>query len=298
MEVLYYFSTKGAPQVNLEISQPRTKKAAKEQTDSLNANIPVRYYTNELTDDFSDITRNTFKVGGKYRYLHKNLVWRFFAFIVYRIIMTPFAFLWCKIKFRYKTVNRKAYRAVGKNGCFTYANHTLMAGDAFFPSVMSFPKRTDVVVSPDNLAVPITRGFIEMSGAIPVPNEFSGTRNFLNALEKKTLIGRNVQIYPEAHVWPYYTGIRPFTSASFRYPVRFDVPVFASTTTYQKNGNRKTPRVTVFLDGPFYPDRNLPPKEREQDLRDRVYGAMCSHTKENTVEPIRYVKRESAGPES
>ena len=253
---------------------------------------PVVYYTDELENEFSGITRKRFPVDAKYRYLHKNPVWRFCSFLVYRVIMTPFAFLWCKIKFRYKTVNRKAYRKVGKNGCFTYANHTLMAGDAFFPSMLSFPKRTDIVVSPDNLAVPATRMFIEMSGAVPVPNEFGGTRGFLNAIEKKTLIGHNVVIYPEAHIWPYYTGIRPYSSASFRYPVRFDVPVFASTTTFQQVGRRRTPRVTVFVDGPFYPDRNLPPRMREQDLRDRVYAAMCSHTDANTAEPIRYRKRE------
>ncbi len=270
------------------------RKARRANAARRNREVPTVYYTSETDDEFSGITRKPFRVGGKYRYLHKNPIWRFCSFLVYRIIMTPFAFLWCKIKFRYKAVNRKAYRKVGKNGCFTYANHTLMAGDAFFPSMMTFPKRTDVVVSPDNLAVPATRWFIELSGAIPVPNEFSGTRGFLNALEKKTLIGRNVHIYPEAHVWPYYTGIRPFSSASFRYPVRFDVPVFASTTTFQQAGRRKTPRVTVFVDGPFYPDRNLPPKAREQDLRDRVYNAMRSHAAENTAEPIRYLKRESA----
>lgn len=252
--------------------------------------VRVVYYDSE-SDEFSGITRKRFPVDAKYRYLHKNPIWRACSFFVYRIIMTPFAFLWCKIKFRYRAVNRKAYRAVGKNGCFTYANHTLMAGDAFLPSMLSFPKRTDIVVSPDNIAVPATRTFIEMSGAIPVPNEMSGTRGFLNALEKKTLLGHNVTIYPEAHIWPYYTGIRPYPSAAFRYPVRFDVPVFASTTTFQQVGRRKTPRVTVFVDGPFYPDRNLPEKAREKDLHDRVYAAMCSHAAENTAELVRYRKR-------
>lgn len=276
-------------QVDVQRNLPEARKPKKT---SVSRETPVVYYNSE-TDDFSGITRKVFPVNANYRYLHKNPVWRFCSFLFYRVIMTPFAFLWCKLKFRYKVVNRKAYRKVGKDGCFTYANHTLMAGDAFLPSLLSFPKRTDIVVSPDNIAVPATRMFIEMAGAIPVPNEFGGIRGFLNAMEKKTLIGHNVVIYPEAHIWPYYTGIRSYSSASFRYPVKFDVPVFASTTTFQQVGRRKTPRVTMFVDGPFYPDRALPPKEREQDLRDRVYAAMCSHADANTAEPVRYLKRET-----
>ncbi len=41
-------------------------------------------------------------------------------------------------------------------------------------------------------------------------------------------------IFPEAHVWPYYTGIRPFGEAAFHYPVATGKPVYTMTVTYQR----------------------------------------------------------------
>ena len=58
-------------------------------------------------------------------------------------------------------------------------------------------------------------------------------------------------IYPEAHVWPYYTKIRPFISASFKYPTKLDAPSFSMTTTYQKRKRGKRPKMVVYIDGPF-----------------------------------------------
>ncbi len=261
--------------------------------------IPVRYYRDELHDEFSGIVRKPFPVDGKYKYARKNPVWKLASVLFYRGIMTPFAYLWCKIKFHLRVENRQAFRQIKRgSGCFVYGNHTLMAGDAFIPSLAAFPRRTDVVVGSDNLAVPLTRPFIEMAGAIPVPTEMHATRGFLNAMEKKILLGHSVQIYPEAHIWPYYTGIRRFGSASFRYPIRFGAPVFCTTTTFQK-GRGKTPRVTVFVDGPFYPDPEKQPRAQEIELRDLVYETMCRRARENnTAELIRYIKKDSAEGET
>lgn len=67
-------------------------------------------------------------------------------------------------------------------------------------------------------------------------------------------------IYPEAHIWPFYTGIRPFPDTSFRYPVQQKLPVFCLTNTYQRRGKSHIPQIVTYLDGPFYPDAELPAK--------------------------------------
>lgn len=255
----------------------------------LSNTIPTVYYQDEQNDDFSGIQRPTFEIGAEYPYRKRSALWRIASFFVYRIVMTPFAYLYSKIKFSYRIVNRKAIKKAGRQGAFVYGNHTLMAGDAFLPSLVSFPRKTSVVVNSDNLAVPLTRCWIEMSGAIPVPTKQSGMRPFLDALEKSLLLGHSIQIYPEAHIWPYYTGIRRFSSASFRYPVRFDAPVYCTTVTFQKRKIGKTPRVTVYLDGPFYPDSSRSDRENAQALCDRVYETMCQRSKNSTYAPIRYL---------
>ena len=252
----------------------------------------IIYYGDELHDDFAGITRNTITIDASFPLLHKSSIWNAAAFLVYRVIMTPFAFFYSKLKFGLRIVNKKTLHEVKKQGLFLYGNHTLMAGDAFIPNLISFPRRTHVVVNADNLSQKGTRTWIQMSGALPLPTELSGMRPFLTAMETRIKQGDCVQIYPEAHVWPYYTGIRPFGEAAFRYPVRFDAPVFCTTTTFQKRKWRKTPRVTVFVDGPFYPDPSLRPRDREKDLRDRVYETMCQRAKNSTYSPITYCKKD------
>jgi hypothetical protein len=48
------------------------------------------------------------------------------------------------------------------------------------------------------------------------------------------------------------------------------------------------------VDGPFYPDKNAAtPKAKRQSLRNQVYATMKMRAKENTLEKIHYIKKES-----
>ena len=100
-------------------------------------------------------------------------------------------------------------------------------------------------------------------------------------------------IYPEAHIWPYYTKIRPFEAVSFKYPVALDVPVYALTNTYhqRKKGSDRV-NIITYIDGPFYPDKSLKPKERQQVLRNQVYECMVERSRESDYEVICYQKIE------
>lgn len=206
------------------------------------------YYSDEKNDEFSGITKKTVTIGDKFRFVHKSLIWRAAAFFAYRIIMTPFAYLYCKLKFRLRIVGREKLKKYGE-GCFLYCNHTLMAGDAFLPNLVMFPKNNYVIVHPDNISTPGTKNFVLMCGAIPIPQTGTAYRGFLDAIEKRILQKCCVTVYPEAHIWPYYTGIREFPSTSFRFPVKYGAPVFVSTTTFQARKHGKTPKVTVWVDG-------------------------------------------------
>ena len=99
-----------------------------------------------------------------------------------------------------------------------------------------------------------------------------------------------VSIYPEAHLWPYYTGIRQFPETSFKFPVNENKPSFTITTTYQKRKHRKKPRVTLFVDGPFWPDKTLSKKERAKKLHDEIYNTMVERSKNSTYDYVIYKK--------
>lgn len=249
----------------------------------------VIYYESE-NEEFSGLTKNTIAIDGKFKFLHKNIFWKIFAFIVYRVIMTPFAFIYCRLKFSLKTVGREKLKNF-KSGCMMYSNHTLMAGDAFIPNITTFPKKNYVIVHPDNISTPGTKNFIMMCGAIPIPTDIQAYRGFLNAVEKRLLEHACVTVYPEAHIWPYYTGIRKFSDSAFRYPVKYDVPIFVSTTTFQKKKRGSVPRVTVYIDGPFYAEGENA-RAKAKYLRDKAYETLLLRSQNSTYSPITYVKKE------
>ncbi len=253
----------------------------------------VFYYTDPLHDEFSGIKKNTITVDKNYKYISKNPFWNLTSFLIYRVFVTPFVLAHCARKFKYKIENKKVLKLHSHEGYFVYSNHTLMGGDAFFPSIVTFPKKPYLIVHADNVSSKGTKNLVMMLGAIPIPTKLNGMPKFKEAIEKRWVQGHPIYIYPEAHLWPYYTGIRPFESTSFKYPAELNSPVYASTTTFQKPKRGKNPKVTIYIDGPFYPDKALSVKENQQKLRDQVYNAMIERSKNSTYEVIKYERREN-----
>ena len=137
----------------------------------------------------------------------------------------------------------------------------------------------------------IIDNFNKMMGGFPIPSDIKATKNFLYAMEKFIEKKCVISIYPEAHVWPYYSKIRNFVSTSFKYPVKLNKPVFSFTTTYKKRDGRK-PKIIVYIDGPFYPNKELNIKRAQEELRDRVYNQMCIRAQNTDVEYYKYEKVE------
>lgn len=248
----------------------------------------IYYYSNELEDDFMPEKREPRVIDGSFKYVHGNIFWKIAEFFVYRVIMMPFAFIYDKIKFRHKIVGKEKLKQV-KSGYFMYANHTIADGDAFIPNIVNSPRKTYTIVHPANISHKMGNNFLRMCGAMPLPSDIPATKNFLSAVEHFSNKGCAIQIYPEAHIWPYYTKIRPFKENSFRYPVKFDKPVFCFTNTFHQRKNGKV-RVITYVDGPFYADKTLLLKDQEKDLRDKVYESMVERAKLNTYEFVGYVK--------
>jgi len=251
------------------------------------------YYRDELNDEFSGVSRNTKVIDDKYKYLPKCWLWKACRFVVYRLVMTPFAHIYMKLKFGHKVIGKKSIKESRGKGIYVYGNHTLMAGDAFIPNIVCMPRDVYMLVHPDNISLPILGECVKMCGALPLPSTAGATRGFMSAIDTVISKGKVVQVYPEAHIWPYDTKTRPFKSVAFKYPVKSGAPVYAITNTYHKKKIGKTPKVITYVDGPFFADMTLPLKERQETLRDKVYEIMCSRAKTSTYEAIEYVKEEN-----
>ena len=112
-----------------------------------------------------------------------------------------------------------------------------------------------------------------------------------NSNEKNVNKKHAITIYPEAHIWPYYTKIRPFKTVSFKYPIEFNTPAFCMTNTYQSYGKNKDKiKIVTYIDGPFFPDKNLTKSEQKQNLRDQIYNKMVERSKNSNIEHIKYEK--------
>lgn len=252
----------------------------------------VIYYEDELNDEFSTAVLERPVIDENYVYCEKPGRRSLSHFFWYRIVAMPLALLYTKLAFGHKIVGASAMRAYRGRGYFMYGNHTQDIGDALMPNMIEKRKDKYIIVNPANLTVPVVGRVIKSLGALPLPDNLKANKNFLSAIERRIEEGAAVVIYPEAHIWPYYTGIRPFADTSFAYPVRLSTPVFSFTNTYQKRLLSKKPRIVTYIDGPFFPDENLPPRERRKKLRDEVYDKMCERASLSTVKVIEYIRKE------
>ncbi len=252
-------------------------------------NQKIVYYDDELNDEFSRANIKPKKIDAKYKYLREGLLNKIWQFFVLRIVVTPFAWLYMKIKFRHKIVNKKVLKV--KTGFFIYGNHTQPFADAIVPHLLTLPKTAYLIVHPSNVSQPVVGRLTPYLGAIPLPGDVASTKNFISCINKRIAQKHGVTIYPEAHIWPYYTGIRPFKETSFNYPVKLKVPAFCFTNTYQKRKFSSRPKIVTYVDGPFYPNPSLPIKEQEKDLRNQIYNCMKERSKLSNCEYIKYIKR-------
>ena len=168
--------------------------------------------------------------------------------------------------------------------------HGVQLTENNIPNSIAFDKKIYVVIHPDNVSLPFFGKIAELSNGLPIPGNTVAAKNFMNTISKCIDKKHLIAIYPEAHVWDYYTKIREFKEESFRYPAKLDAPVYAITTTYRKRKN-KNPRIVAYVDGPFYSDKTKTYAMQKIELRDKVLNAMKERAKTNDIEYIKYVKK-------
>ncbi|MCQ2523406.1 MAG: 1-acyl-sn-glycerol-3-phosphate acyltransferase [Lachnospiraceae bacterium] len=250
----------------------------------------VIYFENELEDEFSKGGINPIKIdenyryeGGKFRSVSRA--------VFYHVLAKIIAGLYLPLGWGHKVYGREKMR--GYKSFFLYGNHTNPVADALIPTMLNPGKSTYVIVHPDNVSMPVLGKITPSLGAIPLPDDRKAYKNFLLYIDKLVEKKRVIMIYPEAHIWPFYTHIRPFKHDSFHYPVKYNTPVFCFTNTYQKRKFLKKPKIVTYVSGPFFPDESLSKPDRTKKLRDEVYDAMVKNSSYNTVELIKYIRKEN-----
>lgn len=247
---------------------------------------PKIYYYKTYNDDFVKSKKQDYKIKQDYKWINNNFLYRVCSKILY-FLAYIFSLLYCKFILHVSVKNRKVLKKYKGQGYFLYGNHTQPFGDVFIPAYVS-RKRIYTVVSQSNLGIPVIGKLLPMLGALPVPNTIKDSKKFLEAINKRIQQKNCVVVYPEAHVWPYYTDIRPFPTTSFKFPVQCNAPAFSMTTTYYKRKFGKKPGITIYIDGPFTPQNTLSKKENEKIICEEIYRCMLDRSKNSTYEYIKY----------
>lgn len=246
----------------------------------------VRYYT-DFSEDFEKSAQQEYLLPDGYRWVRKDVGSKILSGAVYTLALI-FSSVYCKLCLHMRVKGRKNLKGL-KGGYYIYGNHTQPVGDVFIPALCVFPKRIYTVVSTANYGIPVIGRILPYLGALPTVDSLSGIKELNRAIEYRIDTGHPVVIYPEAHVWEYYTDIRPFPDTAFKFPAKTDKPVIAMTVTYLRSRIFKRPVTEVFLDGPFYGEGTTA-REKAADLHKKVSGIMKQRSENSNVAFIEYRK--------
>lgn len=227
-----------------------------------------------------------------YEFIPENPFVRLYAAILYRGFKV-FARFYARFYLHMDIVGREKLKKVKGTGYVIYANHTNPFHDAFSPALVA-DRRIFTIISPVNLKLPGIGKFLPLIGGIPLGTNEKEKKAMNEAVDKRLAQKKCLVIYPEAHVWPYYTKIRKFPAGdrSFKYAVRNNLPVFTMTTTYHKSKvkGQERPDMTVYVDGPFYPDKKLSEDENRAKLAKEAYDSMVKWSEKSSYEYFEYKK--------
>lgn len=260
--------------------------------------IKTVYYTDPLNDEFSGNKIERRPLPKNYKYVHRNIFYRATAWFVYYLILYPIAVIIYRLFLHYKVVGNKRIKGIMNKPVFFYGNHTTMwdAGIAQFLAARG--KRTYIITNQDTTSIKGIRWLVSMLGAIPIPENAEQRAKFVDCLKYRVKQKCGISIFPEAHIWPYSTHIRPFKDDSFVYPAECGAPVVAMCTTYRERRFRKNkpPLPVVHISKPFFPDMSKSLTQRKQELRAQVYDYLVdvAGSAEN-VEYISYVRKKEEG---
>lgn len=248
------------------------------------------YYTN-LSDDLVDSNNQNLKLPDNYQILPSKPLEKIWNLIA-RTLAAGFSWIYSRIFLHVHVIGKRKLKTVKNHGYFVYANHTQPMGDAFTPLTIFSPYHFYAIAGQANWGIPIIGKLLVRYGGLPVGKDIKQSIKLIKAIQKVIAKDGIITIYPEAHVWPYYTKIRPFDATSFHFPIKTQSPAFVMTTTYHKSKFGKHPRIITYIDGPFYPDSNLSNKKAQEKLYNKIKATMKSRAKSSDYQYCRYVKKQ------
>ncbi|TSO25594.1 lysophospholipid acyltransferase family protein [Lactobacillus sp. LL6] len=248
------------------------------------------YYYTHLTDDLVDSHNQNFALSENYTILPSKPLQKAWN-IIARTLASGFGWIYSKLFLHVHVEGKNKLKTVKNTGYFVYGNHTQPMGDVFTPLTIFSPYNFYAIANQANWGIPIIGKFLVRYGGLPVGKNIKQSIKLIKAIQQVINNKGIVMIYPEAHVWPYYTKIRPFDATSFHFPIKSNAPSFVMTTTYHKPRFGKFPKIITYIDGPFYPDQALSSKKAQEKLYNEVRTMMQFRAKTSNYNYCQYISK-------
>lgn len=215
-----------------------------------------------------------------YPYLDKSFIYKIKRAIYWTLvtlIVFPLMRLTHGLRI-YGKENLKKHKAELKDGAITISNHVffwdyLAVLKAIRPHLAYFPAWKTNFEGPNG-------PLIRWSGGIPIPtDDLRAMVKFNRAIEEVITSGKWLHFFPEGSMWLFYPDIRPLKKAVFSYAVKFNKPILPITMSFRPRKGimklfSKKPRVDLHIGEPLFPNKDLPKREAEEELRARAYHIM------------------------
>ncbi len=233
------------------------------------------YYSDDINVDFQTTKgAKRIKLDENYEFIRKKPLERFFSFILYYFIAHPILALFCVFKgTTFK--NKKNLKELKNKGYFIYANHISNMDAIMINAFLIWNKRVNILAFSDSLSIPVVKHLVKALGFIPLGDSIKTQANMMKCFDYYIKKKQAILIFPEAHIWPYYTKIRDFPSGSFHYPSKCNAPVVPIVSIMQKRLFKfLKPKIKLVVGKPIYPDPNKSIKENKEYLHSECLKQM------------------------
>ncbi|HNX16371.1 MAG TPA: lysophospholipid acyltransferase family protein [Bacilli bacterium] len=219
-------------------------------------------------------------LDGEYPFYNSSKWFRFWQNMLNFLFWT-LAIPLCSIRYGLKVKGRKNLRGnhAGeiKNGFITTCNH-VFDWDYLCVRTAMFPKRSYYLAWINNHNSKLGK-LMRVTGSIPIPHMYEGMRKFDHDIKRLFIDKRWLHVYPEASMWYYEEGIRPFKNGTFSIAYDNQVPVIPLAISYRPaRGICKLwkrhgyPCVTISIGEPQWPNFTLDRRDSITDLNERVHN--------------------------
>lgn len=193
------------------------------------------------------------EINENFKYLNKNPLFLFLS-VLMRILALIFLPFWLIPHARYKIVGKENAKLVKHKGVLITSNHVHVTDSVLCATRVLGPKRkVRIMMLSENMDIPVASTLMMSLGCFPVADTFGGMKKFNKYVQYLLRKKKPVLIFPEAALWPYYRGIRPFHKGTFVFSVKHNAPILPVVLTF-RTGKTGKQRVVVNILPPIYPN--------------------------------------------